>query len=499
MFKRIYLTLLVVVGALVIAVLGKTWLTPSRQIAVTPVVKPAIDAEAAAKRLSGAIVLHTVSSADDPTLNAAEFEKLHLLLAQQYPMLHATLKKEVIGQHALLYTWTGTDTKAPPIALMAHQDVVPIASGTEDKWTHAPFSGDITDGFIWGRGSMDNKGNLLSQMEAIEMLIGSGFKPKQTIYLVAGDDEEVNGLRGAKPIAALLKERGIRLSWVLDEGLFIINGVIGGLDKPAALVGLAEKGYGTFFLSLDAAPGHSSMPPQHSAIGSMSAALARLENDPMPARIGGVAQQMFSTLAPEMKGINRVMLSNLWLTGPLVRSQLEKSPSTNATLRTTTALTIMQAGNKDNVLPGHVDAAVNFRILPGDTLSSVEAHMRKALANDAIQVKGYAGNAEPSPISPTDSAGYRAIQHTLRQMFPDAVVAPGLMTAATDSRHLSGVSDATYRFSPMRLGPDDLGRFHGTNERISVVNYAEMIAFFRQLILNTGGTGGDTRDAQPAT
>ena len=490
MIKRILLALLLVVGVLVVAVAGKTWLTPSRQIAVAPVVKPTIDAEAAAKRLSSAIVLQTVSSADDPTLNAAEFDKLHLLLARQYPKLHATLKKEVIGQHALLYTWAGTDAKAPPIALMAHQDVVPIASGTEKSWTQDPFSGLVQDGYIWGRGTMDNKGNLLSQMEAIEMLIGGGFQPKQTVYLIAGDDEEVNGLRGAKPIAELLAARGVRLSWVLDEGLAVIDGVIGGLDQPAALVGLAEKGYGTFFLSLDAAPGHSSMPPPHSAIGTMSAALARLENDQMPASIGGVAGEMFATLAPEMKGINRVMLSNLWLTTPLVKNQLEKNPSTNATLRTTTALTILQAGNKDNVLPGHVDAAVNFRLLPGDSLASVEAHMRKALGNDTIQVKSYAGNAEPSPISPTDNAGYRAIQQTLRQEFPDTVVAPGLMTAATDSRHMRIVSDAIYRFSPLRLGPRDLGRFHGTDERISVANYAEMIQFYRQLLINASGPAG---------
>ena len=490
MIKRILLALLLVVGVLAVAVAGKTWLTPSRQIAVAPVVKPTIDAEAAAKRLSSAIVLHTVSSADDPTLNAAEFDKLHLLLARQYPKLHATLKKEVIGQHALLYTWAGTDAKAPPIALMAHQDVVPIASGTEKSWTQDPFSGLVQDGYIWGRGTMDNKGNLLSQMEAIEMLIGGGFQPKQTVYLIAGDDEEVNGLRGAKPIAELLAARGVRLSWVLDEGLAVIDGVIGGLDQPAALIGLAEKGYGTFFLSLDAAPGHSSMPPPHSAIGTMSAALARLENDQMPSSIGGVAGEMFATLAPEMKGINRVMLSNLWLTTPLVKNQLEKNPSTNATLRTTTALTILQAGNKDNVLPGHVDAAVNFRLLPGDSLASVEAHMRKALGNDTIQVKSYAGNAEPSPISPTDNAGYRAIQQTLRQEFPKAVVAPGLMTAATDSRHMRIVSDAIYRFSPLRLGPRDLGRFHGTDERISVANYAEMIQFYRQLLINASGSAG---------
>jgi len=485
MVKRIFLALLLVLLALAAAVAVNTWRTPSRQLAVAPAPQLAIDVQAAAKRLAGAIPFRTVSSLDNPAGNDAEFDKLHAYLAEQFPKVHATLKKEVVGQKALLYTWAGSDPAAKPIALMAHQDMVPIAPGTEKAWSVDPFGGAIQDGFVWGRGTLDNKGNLFAQMEAIELLIGQGFKPTQTVYLVMGDDEEVSGLRGALPIAELLKSRGVRLDWVLDEGLLVLDGVLPGLSKPAALIGLAEKGYGTFFLSLDTAPGHSSMPPQHSAIGSMSAALARLEANPMPGGIQGVAAQMFGTLAPEMSGLNRVLLSNLWLTGPLVQGQLEKSPSSNAMLRTTTALTIVRAGNKDNVLPGRAEAAVNFRILPGDSIDSVEQHLKSALGNDAIQVKRYPGNSEPSPVSPTDSTGYRAIEQAVRQTFPDAVVAPGLMTAATDSRHFSLVSDAVYRFSPFRVKAEDLARFHGTNERVSIANYGEMIQFYQQLLRDT--------------
>ena len=485
MLKRIFLGLLLVLMALVAAVAVKTWRTPSQQLAVAPAPRLEIDVQAAAKRLAGAIPIKTVSSLEDPAGNLAEFDKLHAYLAQQFPKLHATLKKEVVGQRALLYTWSGTDPAAKPIALMAHQDMVPIAPGTEKAWSVDPFAGEIKDGFVWGRGTLDNKSNLFAQMEAIELLVASGFKPRQTVYLVMGDDEEVSGLRGARPIAELLKSRNVRLDWVLDEGLLILDGVLPGLSKPAALIGLAEKGYGTFFLSLDTAPGHSSMPPQHSAIGSMSAALARLESTPMPGAIQGVAAQMFGALAPEMGGVNRVMLSNLWLTEPLVRGRLEKSPSSNAMLRTTTALTIVRAGNKDNVLPGRAEAAVNFRILPGDTIDSVEAHLRKALGNDEIKIKRYPGNSEPSPVSPTDSTGYRAIQQVVRQSFPDVVVAPGLMTAATDSRHFSLVSDAVYRFSPFRMKSEDLARFHGNNERLAISNYGEMIGFYHQLLRNT--------------
>jgi len=487
MLKRIFLGLLLVLLALAAVVAVKTWTTPSRQLAVAPSPKPEIDLQAAAKRLAGAIPIRTVSSLDDPAANLAEFDKLHAYLAQNFPKVHATLKKEVVGQKALLYTWTGSDAAAKPIALMAHQDMVPIAPGTEKAWSVDPFGGEIKDGFVWGRGTVDNKGNLFAQMEAIELLIASGFQPKQTVYLVMGDDEEVSGLRGALPIAELLQSRGVKLDWVLDEGLLVLDGVLPGLSKPAALIGLAEKGYATFFLSLDTAPGHSSMPPAHSAIGRLGAALAKLEAHPMPGGIQGVAAQMFGTLAPEMSGINRVMLSNLWLTAPLVEGQLQKSPSSNAMLRTTTALTIVRAGNKDNVLPGRAEAAVNFRVLPGDTIDSVEAHLRKQLGDDEIKIKRYPGNSEASPVSPTDSAGYRTIERSVRQSFPDAVVAPGLMTAATDSRHFSILSDAVFRFSPFRMKNEDLARFHGTNERLAISNYGEMIGFYQQLLRNASG------------
>lgn len=485
MIKRLFLGLLLVLVALAAAVAVNTWRHPSRQVAVPPAPALQVDVQAAAQRLAGAIRIRTVSALDDPAANAGEFEKLHAYLAQQFPRVHATLKREAVGQQALLYTWAGSDPAAKPVALMAHQDVVPIAPGTEKAWSVEPFSGEIKDGFVWGRGTLDDKGNLMAQLEAVEALLAAGFQPRQTVYFVFGADEEVSGLRGALPVAELLKSRGVKLDWVLDEGLLVLDGVLPGLAKPAALIGLAEKGYATFFLSLDTAPGHSSMPPAKSAIGQMSAALARLEATPMPGGIRGIAADMFGTLAPEMSPFNRVMLSNLWLTGPLVQSQLEKSPSSNAMLRTTTALTIVRAGNKDNVLPGRAEAAVNFRVLPGDTVDGVEAHLKKALGNEAIQVKRYPGNSEPSPVSPTDSAGYRAIERTVRQVFPDAAVAPGLMTAATDSRHMTLVSDAVYRFSPIRVKAEDLPRFHGTDERLSVAGYGDMIRFYQQLLRGT--------------
>ena len=217
-----------VVLALALVVGVKTLTMPSRQVAATPVKPVAVDAAAASERLGAAVRLKTIASPTDVDANAGEFLALQAHLQASFPKAHAVLRREVIGKYGLLYTWAGSDAQAAPIALMAHQDVVPVAPGTEGDWQVAPFSGTQKDGFVWGRGAWDDKGNLMSIMEAVEMRVAAGFQPRQTIYLVFGQDEELGGERGARQIAALLKERGIRLRFVLDEGMLITEGAIAG-------------------------------------------------------------------------------------------------------------------------------------------------------------------------------------------------------------------------------------------------------------------------------
>jgi len=484
MIKRILLAIVTLVALLVLAVAVNTWRQGSRQIDVPPLAPIALDEQAAAESLAAAIRARTVSSRDDAMLNADQFEALHAHLQSRYPKLHAALEREVVGGLSLLYTWKGSDPAAQPIALMAHQDVVPIAPGTEGDWQAEPFAGTIKDGFVWGRGAWDDKSNLIAQMEAVEMLVASGFKPRRTVYLVFGADEEVGGLRGAKAIAELLASRKVKLDFVIDEGLLITEGVLPGLAPPAAVVGIAEKGFLSLGMSVSATPGHSSIPPPPgtSAIAMMSHALARLDDNQLPAEISGVARQMFETVAPEMSGINRIAMSNLWLFGPLVKRQLEAGASTNAMLRTTTALTIVNAGNKENVLPGRADAVVNFRLLPGDSLADVQQHVKTTVANDRFEYKVVGGAAEPSRITPTESSSYKLIERSVRELFPGTVVVPGLMVGGTDSKHFEIVSDHIYKFSPVRAKPEDLARFHGTNERVSIANLAELIRFYHRLV-----------------
>jgi carboxypeptidase PM20D1 len=487
LIRNIALVIVAAVAVLAAVLLFNVVTHGSRQIQVAAVPRVQVDEQGAAVRLAEAIRFQTVSNFLDPDSDAEALRGLQAHIAKNFPAFHAAARREIVARYSLLYTWEGTDAKAVPIALLAHQDVVPVAPGTAKDWQHPPFDGVIADGFVWGRGAWDDKGNLYAMLEAAQRMAQAGFRPKRTIYFAFGHDEEVGGISGASAIAALLTSRGVRLDYVIDEGLLITDGLIKGLDRPAALIGVAEKGYATLVLTAHATPGHSSMPPRDTAIGMMSAALARLEQHRLPAEVRGAVSEMFDTLAPEMNAFNRALLSNLWLFKPLLLREFEKSGPSEATIRTTTALTIFNAGDKDNVLPGIAEATVNFRLLPGDTQASVTEHVRRTIANDRISIAPFAGNADPPPVTATAREPYRALNRTIREIFPDVIVAPGLMVAATDSRHYTGLTDTILRFTPVRANADDLKRFHGTNERLSISGYGDMIRFYRRLIENTAG------------
>lgn len=484
MIKRALLGLLAVLLLLAAALVANTLRQGSRQLVVPALAPMAVDKAAVAASLGAALRFKTVSGLLDPAGTAAEFDALHAHLRSRYPLVHERLQREGVGAHTLLYTWKGSDAQAKGIALLAHQDVVPIAPGTEGLWQQPPFGGVVKDGMVWGRGAVDNKSNLITQLEAVEALLKAGFQPRRSVYLLFGHDEEVGGRQGALPAAQLLKQRGVRLEFVIDEGSVVTEGVFPGLDPPLALIGLAEKGSLSVRITASTAPGHSSMPPAagNSAIGLLSAALVRLEASPMPGGIRGAAAALFEAVAPELPFGQRLALSNTWLLGPLIERQLGRAPATNAMLRTTTALTIVNAGNKENVLPGKAEAVVNFRLLPGDSAEAVLAHVKRAVADERIDVQMLGTPFEASKVSAVDADGYRRIERTVREVFPDARVAPSLVIVGTDSRHFQDVADQVYRFMPVRFRPADLALPHGTNERISADQLADMVRFYHRLL-----------------
>ena len=474
--------LALVVGVLAAIMAWRAFGIGKQEASVAPTPKLDVDANAAAQRLAGAVRFKTISWDGKPDASGDEFLALHDYLEKTFPAAHRVLKREKIGRFSLLYTWQGSDASLKPVMLMAHQDVVPIAPGTEKNWLHEPFSGDIADGFVWGRGAWDDKSNLLALLEAVEKLATAGAQPRRTIYIASGHDEEVGGPRGATQIATLLDQRGVKLEFVIDEGMIVTSGVVPGVAKPVALIGLAEKGSATVSISSEGAPGHSSMPPASSRIGDVADALVKLETHQMPSRLQGVARESLEALAPDMGGLNRLVLSNLWIAEPLARAALAKSPAAAAMMRTSTALTVFNAGEKSNVLPGKAEALVNFRLAPGDSIESVLQHVRYTAGNPLLKVATVGVAREASPVSPSDSPAFKLIERAIRETMPEAVVAPGLVIAGTDSRQMSGLTTNVYRFVPVRAGPGDLARFHGTNERIGVENYVEVIRFFHRLI-----------------
>lgn len=461
-----------------------------RATEVPPAAKLAIDADASARRLAGALAIPTVSHDDRSRMDAAAFTQLHDYLSSQFPRTHQRLNRETVSRLSLLYTWPGSEAALDPLVLLAHLDVVPVEAGSENLWRHAPFSGAVADGHVWGRGALDNKSSALAQLEAVELLIARGFKPRRTIYLAFGHDEEVGGEDGAARIAELLHKLRVQPAMVLDEGGAILSDSLPGVAAPVALLGIAEKGYLSVMLSAEGNGGHSSMPPPETQVGLVARAVARLEANPLPLRITEPVRALFEHSGPHMDFGKRLLFANLWLSQPLVRRALARQASTNALVRSTTAATMFSGSPKQNVLAARAAAVVNFRILPEESRKSILEHVSEVIDDERVTVSVLPFSSEPSPVSPVAGPAYAMLETSIQQTLGQAagktalVVAPYLVVNATDARWYAALTPHVYRFVPLRLNTDELQRIHGSNERISVANYAELVQFYAQLLLN---------------
>lgn len=445
---------------------------------------PTFDASITARKLGEALAIETVSLPSGGT--DAAFERLHAHLVETFPRVHATLTVESVG-HSRLYTWPGSDPSLPALLLVAHLDVVPVEPGTEGDWTHPPFAGRVDGGKIWGRGALDDKTSVIAILEAAEALLSEGFAPTRTIVLALGHDEEVGGNEGAAKLAAKLQARGQPVAFVLDEGGIIVEGALPGIDPPVAFVGIAEKGYATFRLTLSGEGGHSSMPPSRGAIGRLGEAVAALEDEQMDARLDGPTRTMIETLAPHMGLVPRLALANLWLLDGVVARALTRDPAAAASVRTTTAPTVFSAGSADNVLAQNATAIVNFRILPEDTVESVRAHVVDVIDDEAIGVECIGDCRDPSRTSPVDAEGFTAVRDAVRRTFDGVIVAPYLVVGGTDARHYEALSPQVYRFLPLRIRKDERAMIHGTDEHVKADALADAVRFYAGLVLDVAG------------
>ncbi|TGM57080.1 M20 family peptidase [Leptospira adleri] len=485
--KKFSLLTLSVLSLVLLFSVFRTFSVKSYQTKIEPVPEKSLPIEAAVSRLSAGVRFKTVSSLSDTDANSNEFLLLNEHIRKSYPSIESKLKKTKVSNFSFFYEWQGKNPNLKPILLCAHTDVVDVDPSTASLWTRKPFGGEIQDGFVWGRGAWDDKSSVFAILESIEILIKRGHVPERSIFIAIGQDEEtIYGKLGAKAITEIFKKRNIRFEYVLDEGQVIAEGLIPGIEKPIALIGIAGKGYLSLGLEVDLKEGgHSSMPPQETAIGILSSGLSQMEKNPFPLSLGDVQKTTFQWLAPEMKFGSRWIMSNLWLFGPILKSRLSEKNSTRAQLHTTSAITKISGGFKDNVLPAKAEATVNFRILQGDSHRGVLDRTEKILNDERIRLISPDTIFEPSPISSVDSIGFETIRRSIQETIPDVIVAPALVSAYTDSLHYGAVADNAYRFFPVRVKPDDVKRFHGIDERISISNYEEMIRFYLRLILNS--------------
>ena len=468
---------------LIAVVAARTAAFKSKQTVASSKISYPIDVNSAAARLAEAVTFKTVSGHDRSQFDFSQFSAFHDFLEKSFPLAHATLQKQVINSYGLLYTWKGSDPGLKPILLMAHQDVVPAF---DEGWDHTPFSGHIADDRVWGRGTLDDKGSLLGIMEAIEYLVKDGFKPSRSIYLSSGFDEEVGGREGAGKIAEHLRAQGLKFEYIIDEGMAATQGIAPGIPGWVALVGIAEKGFVSLELTTEAEGGHAAQPPRQTTVGILAAAIARLQAKPFPARLTGPATALFDYLGPEMPFPTKMIFANIWLFGGLLKRQLSSKPVTDASIRTTTAPTQFQGSAQDNILPMLAKAVINFRILQGDTVENVIMRVTKIIADPRIKVRPLAGNLfQPSPISPTSGWSFGMLNDTIREIMPDAIVAPTLVLGRTDCCYFVDLSPCCYRFVPQRVRTGELATIHGVNESLAIDSYGEMISFYIRLMIGS--------------
>ncbi len=478
--KKVLRFILWLVTILLIIIIIKTLIFKSLQVKIEAADIKLVGNESA-DHLAKAVTFPTISYSPESPVDTSAFNGYQTFITETYPLVNSKLIKDVFNNFSLLFTWKGRNLSLKPMILMAHSDVVP--PGDLNSWEKGPFSGENDGTYIWGRGTLDDKAAMISILEAVEKLLSEGYEPERTIYLAFGHDEELTGLWGAKTIANALKERGVGVEFVLDEGMAVTNGMVPMMKKPVALIGTSEKGYLSVKLTVEMAGGHSSTPEKESAIIVLNRAIYNLVNKQMKARISGPINDFIRYIGPEMPFYAKAIFANKWLFNGLILYIYKGSVSGNASVRSTTVPTIIQAGIKDNIIPTKAEAVINFRILPGETIIDVLSHIEKVVNDKRVKVYPIVESMyEPSPVSPSDSQGFINIVTVLRQVYPEATVAPTLTLVYSDSRQFSVVTKNIYRFAPIIVNPEDMARIHGLNERTRIDDFKRGIAFYYQLI-----------------
>lgn len=445
--------------------------------------------EGAEERLSGALMARTINLKGGAEPPSEELARLHRHLKESFPLSFERMQVSFHNDYSLLMRWPGSEAGLEPVLMMGHLDVVPVEESTIGQWKHDPFSGDIDDGFIWGRGALDCKNVVLGLLESAEYLLKEGFVPKRTLMFAFGHDEETGGMYGAASIADALRRDGIRIHMILDEG--------GRVDSPGsftgcakeAIVSIAEKGYASFKLEADVPGGHSSRPSKVNAPALLIRACEKVNSHGFRADIKGPFGKLLSSAGPYMGFWKRFALANLWLTGPLVKAWLSSDPHVGSLTRTTAVVTMMSCGVKDNVIPAHAEAIVNTRPGFSQDPARVMEELIRVIGDKRVKVTPIGVQIPPSEMARLDDERFSLLSGLIGYYFKGAALLPAVLTGGTDTKHYADMCDAIFRFVPVELPQEISAGVHGINERIPVESYRSMVCFYIEFMRSASVMG----------
>ncbi|KAJ5624939.1 hypothetical protein N7510_001248 [Penicillium lagena] len=446
------------------------------------------------------------------------FYQMEDYIQSNYPTVLQNVKLDHANTHGLILTWEGSvpASKAKPILMLAHQDVVPVLAENVKDWTHPPYEGHYDGEIIWGRGATDDKGYLISIIESLDLLIKSGFKPKRTVILAFGCDEEISGENCARPISNFLHDRygddGIFL--IMDEGSM---GIHKEFDQSFAMVSVAEKGYLDVGINVTSTGGHASNPPDHNVIGILSEILVAIENHAFPGKVT-TKNPMFGFLecaaahAPESSfpiSVRDKLSKVAHGDGSAQHKLAQTLDNMRYYFRTSQSVGKINGGIKINAIPESASTLINLRLAVETSVSQVEEHyeslIRPIAKKHGMVLEGFQSPChspekrkiclfgvdalEPAPVSPVEAESFRILSGTIKNVLkpidPDdeLIVTPYLMPANTDTKFYWALTKNIYRFTPVNL-VENLNRAHTTDEFIRAEEFVREPLFFASLILN---------------
>lgn len=425
--------------------------------------------------LAEMIKFETISLDDQP--DKTKFYEFHKLLKKLFPSLFSVVEMEDFDG-SLLLKWKGKNPDAMPVMLMNHMDVVEA----QGEWAHEPFSADIADGRLWGRGTLDNKGGLWGMLQAADDLAAEGFVPETDLYFESACTEECGG-EGAMEISQVLYDRGIRFSMILDEGGMIVSEPIAGAKGNFAMVGMGEKGCAELKFIARGNGGHASTPDTDTPLVRLGKFMEEADSQSIfKAQLSPVIEEMFTRLAPHIDGYLGKVLNNSKLFKPLITAVMPKvSPTAGALLRTTIAFTMANGSEARNVIPAEAWVVGNMRVSHHQGYESSLAAIKKLAAKYDIETEVLTPSID-SPLADFNSDAFRQIEKAVSLAYPEVVTVPYVMTGASDGRFMGKLTDNCFRFVPFIINEQQLESVHGIDENVDIKTLEPAVEFYKHLI-----------------